>query len=324
MDEHLLSYFREKRILVTGASGYLATRLAAALKNVDCTLIRLSRSQSLASINSEAQVIDRCGDIRSKGIWEETLQDVDIVYHFAAQTSVYVAKDDPYADFQTNVLPMLNMLETCRNRDLKPVILFSGTVTQAGMAESLPVDETCQDMPITIYDMHKMMAEKYLEYYCRREIVRGATLRLANVYGPGPSGNADRGVLNKMILKALAGEELTIYGKGDYLRDYIYIDDVVTAFLTAPRNIDTLNGKHYVIASGHGYTVAQAVNLVADQAALRNQRRVEIKHVKPPSEMSPIESRNFIADTGLFERATGWRSEHNLADGITKMMDEVV
>jgi len=321
VDDQILSYFKNKRILVTGASGYLATNLTDALKDVDCTIIRLSGTQALDSLCSKAKVLDRHGDIRTKEIWEQTLEGTDVVYHFAAQTSVYVAKKDPYADFQANVVPMLNLLETCRNKNLNPIILYSGTVTQAGITESLPVNETCMDTPITIYDMHKLMAEKYLNLYRHQKIVRGATLRLANVYGPGPRGHFDRGVLNMMIQRALAGEPLTIYGKGDCLRDYVYIDDVVRAFLTAAKSIDKLNGKQFIIASAQSHTIAEAINLVADQAALRTRQRVEVEHIKPPSALSPIEARNFIADTGLFERATGWHSKYRLVDGIGSMMD---
>ena len=308
MDEQALSHFKKKRILLTGASGYLATKLADALKDVDCTIIRLSRTKDLEAICSKAKIVDIDGDIRTKELWEQTLEGVDIVYHFAAQTSVYVAKDDPYADLQANVVPMLNLLETCRSKKLAPAILFSGTVTEAGIVECLPVSETCNDSPITIYDMHKLIAENYLKYYCRRNVVRGATLRLANVYGPGPSGNAGRGVLNMMVQKALAGEELTIYGKGDCLRDYVYIDDVVCAFLTAAKNIHKLNEKHFIIASGQGHTLAQAIN----------------KHIKPQSEMSPIEERNFVANTGQFEQATGWKANYSLIDGISTMMDRAL
>ncbi len=318
----MLSYLKEKRILITGANGYLATNLVDALKNICCTIIRLSRNNELLPVTGTANIIDIKGDISSKDIWEHVLKDTDIVYHFAAQTSVYVADENPYADLEINVFPMLNLLETCRNTGWQPVIIFSGTVTEAGIPETLPVNETHKDRPITIYDLHKLMAENYLKYYSHKGIVKGTILRLPNVYGPGPkSSSTDRGILNMMIRKALAGEPLTVYGKGDYLRDYIYVDDVISAFLSSAIYISNLNTRHFVLGSGEGHTIAQAVNLVADQVAIKTGQRVPVKHIEPPSPQSPIEARNFVADTHQFNELTGWNSCYSLVDGIDSTLN---
>ena len=93
--------------------------------------------------------------------------------------------------------------------------------------------------------------------------------------------------------KALTGEPLTIYGKGDYIRDYIYVDDVIAAFLRAPVYIEQLNGKHFVLGSGQGHTIAEAVNLIAERVGAKTKQRVEVKHIEPPTAQSPIEARNF-------------------------------
>src|SRR6185369_8459534 len=194
-----------------------------------------------------------------------TLSNIDIVFHCAAQTSIYIAEQDLLADLNINVVPMVHLLETCREKGIRPTILFSGTVTETGLPSILPVNEEHVDHPITVYDLHKWIAENYLLHYARSSLVRGAVLRLANVYGPGPkSSSADRGVLNMMIRKALKGEPLTIYGEGNFLRDYIYIEDVASAFLEAAANIDELNGHYFIIGSGTGSTIADAIHLVAD------------------------------------------------------------
>ncbi|MCP4351357.1 MAG: NAD-dependent epimerase/dehydratase family protein [Desulfobacterales bacterium] len=318
----MLSYLKEKRILITGANGYLATNLVDALKNTSFTIIRLSRKSELLPVTGTANIIDIKGDIASKDIWDQVLKDTDIVYHFAAQTSVYVADENPYADLEINVFPMLNLLETCRNTGWQPVIVFSGTVTEAGIPETLPVSEGHKDNPITIYDLHKLTAESYLKYYSQQEFVQGVTLRLANVYGPGPkSSSADRGIINMMMRKALSGDPLTIYGNGDYLRDYVYVEDVISAFLKAAIYTDQLNGRHFVIGSGEGHTIARAVNLVADRVALKTGKRVTVKHIDPPSAQSAIESRNFVADTQQFSSATGWKPVYSLTDGIDKTLE---
>lgn len=320
-NKHDLNNFSDKRILVTGASGYLATNLVNTLKNVNCTIIRLTRGKSLLPVDGKANIKDVTGDLRNKQTWQQAMEGVDIVYHFAAQTSVYVAEENPFADLESNVLPMLNLLESCREKQSHPIIIFSGTVTEAGLCEKLPVDETCPDHPITVYDVHKLMAENYLKHYSQKEVVKGTILRLANVYGPGPkSGNSDRGVINMMMRKGLNGDQLTIYGKGDYVRDYVYIDDVISAFLKAAIFIEQTNGRYFVIGSQKGNTIAQAINLIADRVAVKTGQEVQVKHIQLPPGLSPIETRNFFANTQQFTHATGWRAHYSLKEGLDETL----
>ena len=330
MDEQLINqitrYYVGKQILITGASGYIASNLLHILKDIDCTIIRLSRdSRRLLSVSGIANVVDITGDIRARKTWEQALEDVDIVYHFAAQTSVYVANENPLADMEVNVLPMLKLLEVCRSKMWKPIILFPGTATEVGISKNLPVDETYKDCPVTIYDLHKLMAENYLKYYSQQGVVHGTVLRLANVYGPGSkSSSPDRGVINSMVHKALADEQLTVYGKGDCLRDYVFVEDVIFAFLRAAIHIEQLNGKYFVLGSGEGHTITQAFNLVADRVALKTGKRVTVRHVDPPSPLHPIEFRNFIANPQLFVDATGWKPNYSLVEGIDRTISSLL
>lgn len=322
MTNQILEYFSQKRILVTGASGYLATNLIHSLKDINCTIIRLSRNSKLPTINGIPRIEDKTGDICARETFEQVLNNVNIIYHFAAQTSVYVANNNPLEDFKVNVLPMLHMLEVCRSKNWHPIVIFSGTVTEVGIPKSLPVNESHEDHPITIYDIHKLTAENYLKLYSQQEIVQGTILRLPNVYGPGPeSGSADRGVINMMMRKALKGEALTVYGKGDFLRDYVYVKDVISAFLHAAIHIDQLNGRHFVLGTGKGYTINQSINLVADRVAFRTGKRVPVEHIETPSLLSPIEKRNFIADTQQFFHATGWKARYSLKEGIDQTLN---
>lgn len=314
-----MSLFQGKRILITGASGYIASNLIHSLNDFDCTLVRLDKRTTPPVHPGRAEIVDITGNIKDSRVFEPALRDVDIVFHLAGQTSLYSAEDRPIDDFKVNVVPMLNLLETCRETGGQPTIIFSGTATEVGIPSSLPVNETHRDCPISIYDIHKLMAENYLIYYARKEIVRGAALRLANVYGPGPeSSSAERGVLNMMIRRALADEPLNIYGTGEYLRDYIYVEDVAQAFIEAAVHIDRVNGKYFVIGSGEGKTLKEAVNLVAERAALKTGKRVPIKHIDPPSPLHPIEFRNFIADPQRFFQATGFKINYSLIEGIDR------
>lgn len=325
-DQVNFSSFYNKNILITGGAGYLATNLIAQLCETDCHIIRVDRpGVQFVPLVGKITFHDIEVDICESVVWEGLLDDIDIVFHFAAQTSVYVAEQDPQADLAINVMPMLHLLETCRKKKLNPIVLFSGTVTEAGLTERLPVNEDCPDHPITVYDLHKWMAENYLKHYIRTGIISGVVLRLANVYGPGPkSSSVDRGVLNMMIRKAFQGQELTVYGDGRYLRDYVYIEDVAQAFLDAVVNIDSVSGKHFVIGSGEGYTILQAINLVAERVAIKTGKRVPVVNIAPPSLLSPIEFRNFVADTHQYTKSTGWRAKWTLTEGIDATIQKFI
>jgi UDP-glucose 4-epimerase len=311
-----------KCILITGASGYLASNLTKSLQNISCTLRRLSRKPALPVLKGKAIIEDIQGEITEASVWSQVLQGVDIVFHFAGQTSVYVADEDPGIDYSANVLPMLHMLETCKKNGGQTDIIFAGTSTQLGLPETLPVNEMFQDKPITIYDLHKWMAENYLKYYARMGVVRGVTLRLTNVYGPGPkSSSDDRGFLNAMVRRAISGQSLTLYGKGECIRDYIYVDDVLSAFLLASKNMALLNQSHFVLGSGEGHSIFEALHRVADRTTLKTGERVDVKSIEPPKNISPIEERYFIADSQSFSRITGWDPEISLSEGIDRILE---
>jgi nucleoside-diphosphate-sugar epimerase len=320
-----LNFFQGKNILVTGGAGYLGSGIIGLLTDIDCRIIRLGqRAEGRQAVAGICIVADVTGDIRDPGLWERCLDGVDIVFHLAAQTSTYVANADPIADQAVNVLPMLLLLETCRRHGMQPTVCFASTVTVAGIPEHLPVNETHPDHPLTVYDLHKRMAEQYLRWYAEQGLVRGVTLRLANVYGPGPcSSRTDRGILNQMIRRARDGEPLTVFGTGEQIRDYLYIEDAARAFLAAASHGDALSGQHFVIGSGEGHAIAAALELVAARAAVRTALPVEVQHVAPPGTLSPIEQRNFVADPQRFCAATGWRPFYPLREGIDRTLEDL-
>lgn len=319
-------WFSGKSILISGGAGYLGTNLIHALEKVECNIFRLDRADAaFEPVCGPVNVRDLKGDVRHPSCWEKVIGDIDIVFHFAAQTSAYVANEDPPADLENNVVPILRLLEACRRNGVKKTVLFASTVTIVGLTSKLPVNEDFPDNPITAYDLHKLMAEQYLKYFTRSEIVSGTILRLSNVYGPGPrSSRPDRGILNQMTKRAVEGKALTVYGDGNYLRDYVHVEDVVTAFLNAAAHIDSLNGRHFVIGSGRGYTIKESMQLVADRVLLKTGHRVPIEHIKPPTPQSPIESRNFVADTSNFSGLTGWETSYDLVRGIDQMIERLL
>ena len=325
-DDTTLKWFSGKSVLVTGGGGFIAASLIRLLCGTDCRIVRLLRHPAAAWPDPGlARIEDLVGDVREPALWDSLPDGIDVVFHLAGQTSTYEANRDPRSDLDSNVLPMLLMLQACRERALSPVVVCASTVTICGLPERLPVGENYPDAPITVYDLHKQMAENYLKYHARIGVVRGAALRLANIYGPGPrSSRADRGILNQMVGRALRGEALTVYGRGEQLRDYVHVEDVARAFVAAAAHMDALNGGHYIIGREEGYSIAQALQLVADRAAARTGKFVPVTSVEPPAGLSPIEARNFVADTHRFTEATGWHARFGLVQGIDTLIESLI
>jgi UDP-glucose 4-epimerase len=306
------------RALVTGGRGYLGRPLAEALVREGYEVTRLSRSPK----DGRAAGNDIVGDVRDPEVVAPAVASAAVVFHLAAQTSAAIADQDPITDQAINVLPLLLILEECARAGHHPVVVFASTVTVCGVPAALPVNESHPDAPLTIYDLHKSFAESYLRYYVRRGVVAGGTLRLANVYGPGPASSAaDRGILNAMIRKALSGETLTIYGDGRRVRDYVYRDDVVRALILAAAHGQAMNGQHYVIGSGEGHSIADAVSLAAARVLAKTGTRAPVVHAEPSRPESPIERRNFVADSSRFSELSGWKPMVKLVEGIDRTID---
>lgn len=312
------AFYHNKRILITGASGYIAWNLIKQLMEFDCTIICFSTNiNNIEKQKGRAKLKFINGSYQDEKIYQKVIDNIDIVYHLASQTSIYKAENNPIFDFEANVRPMLLLLEACRKGETCPIIIFSGTSTQCGIPEKLPVDEKIFDDPITTYDFHKLQAERWLKFYSRQGWVRSVSFRLTNVYGPGPkSSSADRGIMNLMIKKALNGEELTIYGKGEYIRDYIYIDDVISAFLSVSVHINEVDGKHFVLGSGIGTTIHNAIRMVGNLVGQHLGKKIKVKSIKPPSGLLDIENRNFIADISSLCNKIAFKIKFDLKEGI--------
>lgn len=318
-----LGHYRDRTIVVTGAGGFLGGRLVARLAATACRLVRVSRS-ALPPLDPPhaAIVVDVAGDVRDETTWTRVVDGADVVIHFAAQTSAAVAAGNPARDLDANVTPMRHLLQACRRQRRSPTILFAGTVTQAGLPVQLPVDEDAADCPLTVYDRHKLMAERELERAVSEGVVPGATLRLPNIYGPGSAGTSgDRHVLNRMVRMALRGETLKVFGSGDYLRDYLFVDDAVDAFLIAGAHAGRVSGRHYVIGSGSGISIRDAFELIAVRVEAQTGRRVPVVLAEPGRPLSGIEQRSFVANPARFVAATGWRPAWPLADGIDRTIE---
>jgi nucleoside-diphosphate-sugar epimerase len=264
-----------------------------------------------------ARVESITGDVADPLVWQRALRETDVVLHLAAQTSLRFSEENPEADFRINVASARHLFDSVRENS--PTVVFASTSTVFGLPRSLPVSEDAPDDPLTVYDRHKKLAESILH-----ALPRAISLRLTNVYGPGPSPKKhDRGIIDTMIRRALDGRPLEVFGAGTAVRDYLFIDDAVSAFLGATRAPDGTAGRAFVVGSGEGHSLRSAFELVAARVARRTGRSVDIVTVPPPPELHAIDSRSFVADHRRFSEFTGWQPTLSLEQGIDATLDDI-
>lgn len=300
-------------ILITGASGLIGSALLDRLREENHSVICQSRFTHEGEPNVKWIKHDLIKDS-----WDcLSLPEIDVVYHLAGQTSTYSAKQDPIEDLSVNVLGLLNLLEYFRKQSRIPFVVLAGTATEVGLANQLPINEQLPDQPITFYDISKLTAEMYLKQYVKEGWIKGCSLRFSNVFGRSQTGQqADRGIIDKVFNQAVSGQNITIYGDGSYLRDYIFIDDVISALILAAKYTERTNARTFYIGSGHGIALKDAFLKVISMAAAVTGTHVDHEHVKPPTDLSDIEYRNAVIDSTAFRQVTGWIPRYDFDTGL--------
>jgi len=312
------SKLKGKVVSITGANGYIGSALTQELEKYSLKIIRISRKQLTPKDGVEDWVLD----LNKKSSWIKIVNRSDIIFHLSGNTSIYDAEKDPKESLISTLFPIIQLINASKKLSRIPRVIFSSTATVYGLTEVLPVLETKQPNPITTYDLHKFFAEQQLLMASNSNIIDAISLRLANVYGPSPteSLSQDRGILSKITKKRFALKNLQIYGNGDYLRDYIYIDDVVNAFLHASvMDYDILLNKNQIslnVASGKGTSVKEVFDLISHEVEKITGIRGDIENVAWPEEVNEIEKRNYIGSIELIKSLTGWQPSVSLEEGI--------
>ena len=314
-----------KPLVITGARGYIGSALAARYAREGRATRLVSRSSGAPRIEvvSDAKIEYCEANLCDPRAWSRLLQNAAAVIHLSSRTDLRAAEVDPAGDRNFNVEPLLAMVDAAGQCGAPVPVIFASTVTIVGDVHANPVNETTPDRPCSVYDRHKLECETILRSATRRGVLSACSLRLSNVYGYGVSSvNSNRGILNAIMRRAGEGTALTLYGQGKYIRDFTFLGDVVDAFCRALAVDRVRDGGHYVIATGRGHTLAEAFGLVAAEASRHTVHRVEVRQVPEPPDLHAIERRNFVGDSGLFQRLTGWRPQVDLEFGIRDCFDQ--
>lgn len=316
--QRFADWYRGRTVAVTGAYGYIGAGLCERLRSAGAKLRRATRGRAGAAADDECLV----GDVSDAEFCHRLIEGADAVFHLAAQTSIKTSHEDPVGDLRANVESTLRLLDACARAGRKPAFVYAGTTTEIGFTDTVPVPAGTPDRPLSVYDANKLAAEHLIGVYSDAGSVRGITLRIANVYGPGAAKSApDRGVTNKMIARAMMGQNLTYYGDGSMVRDYVYIDDLLEAFFRAAIAAPHPSERSCAIASGKGYTLYESFNLIADTVAQMGYPRVKAVSVPFPADIHPVDRRSYVGDIAPLAALCDWRPTISLEEGIRRTAD---
>jgi UDP-glucose 4-epimerase len=316
---NLIKELENKVVSITGASGYIGSALIKELEKYPVNkVIRISRKKLSKIANIEDWVLD----LNEKNSWIKIVSQSDIIIHLSGNTSTTVAENNPRTSLISEVLPIISLIHASKVLSYKPRLVFASTATIYGLTEKFPVNEDHISSPITTYDLHKFFVEQQLKMASNDNLIDAISLRLANVYGPsiGESSAYDRGILSKITKMSFENENLQVYGKGNYIRDYIYIDDVVSAFLYASvMDYDEIRKQAEIVfnvASGKGTSVQNVFSLISNEVEKITGNKLGIKNVPWPNGINEIEKRSFIGSAKRLKLFSGWSPSITIEEGI--------
>jgi UDP-glucose 4-epimerase len=291
---------RGRRVLVTGAAGFIGSHVVQALRESGAQVVATDRRDGVdlgvEFIGVDLRDLDALDRVMPPG--------VDAVVHLAAATSVLRSLERPAETFETNVAVTAALLERARRVGVETFV-FASTNAVVGATDHLPLNEQSSLAPLTPYGATKAAAEMVLSGYSSAYGVRCTALRLTNVYGPG-MGSKDS-IVPRLMHAARSGAGFEVYGDGTQVRDYVYVDDVVSAVLLA-MSAD-LTGP-IVIGSGTPTSVLELLAMVRDVTATP----LLVRHVAPkPGEMAKV-----VIDNA-FARRMGWRPTVGLDEGLRRV-----
>lgn len=298
------------KTFITGGYGLIGSALAN--KTIGSVTVLTRSSKNKERITKKVTVLKK--DILE--IKSHDIEGFDYIYHCASTVDNYHVLSDPYLDTKTNITGMISLLEACKNLNKKPKIIFLSTFFVYGNEydrTKKPVNEESKTDPLALYPISKLSAEQILKLYSRLYNIPYLICRLTNVYGEFEHfDNPKKGAVNFLAMQAVKGEPIKMYKNGNYVRDYIHVDDVVSAL-----EFVKLNTTNDTFLIGYGKSVAFE-ELVA---FLRSEtgNKSEVITIDIPDFQKNVGITNFKADTTKIN-SLGWKPSIDYKKGFKKII----
>jgi UDP-glucose 4-epimerase len=311
--------FAGARALITGGMGFLGSNLARALvaRGAHVTIVDAMIPGYGGNLFNLESIQDRVtvnfSDIRDSHVMNYLVRGQDFVFHLAGQVDHILSLSDPFPDIDINVKGTAVVMEACRHHNPGVRVIYTGTRGQYGKPTSLPVAETAATQPLGVYEITNLAAEKIIEAYHLVFGVRSVLLRITNTYGPRSQMLHSRyGVVNWFVRLALDGESIPVFGDGQILRDFLYVDDCVEAMLACAAS-ETAWGQVFNVGVDRPTNFCELAEAVVQAAGSGSW------HFAPFSaERKAQEPGDFYSDITKIRGQLGWEPKISLLAGLTE------
>ena len=340
--EEQVSENEKATVLITGGAGFIGSHIVDLLiiNNYKVVIVDDLSFGREENINKKARFY-KLDITDQKGLAEVFKQEKpDYVCHEAAQISVSFSVRDPLFDAQTNILGSLNLLQCCVSHQVKGIVFASSGGTIYGEPEHFPITEDYPFRPQSPYGISKVTVEYYLDFYQKNYHLPYVALRYGNVYGPRQDPYGEAGVIAIFIEKMLKGEIPTINGDGEYIRDYIYVEDVAQANLLALQNMVKLSKVVQEIEKAKAKAKEKETetktkpeiklngfNLGTERGVSVNEIFYLLKEIikfPHPAHYGPPRAgdlRKNILDCHLIKEVLGWQPQFGFSEGLEKTVN---
>lgn len=297
------------KVLVLGGASFIGSALIERLIKLGYSITAIDRYWPRKDPNVACIV----GDVFDPALLDETMPGHDVVIHLVSTTVPATSNKSPIFDCETNVIGTLRILDAMVENGLGNIIFASSGGTAYGIPDVQPINELSANFPISAYGIGKVTIEKYLYLYSYLYGLHATSLRISNPFGPGQDPEKGQGVIAAFTYRAIRNLPIEIWGDGSVVRDFIYIDDVVDAFVASIES----NKLFTILNIGleKGYSLLDVLDLL--QVKLGHNIPVEFR----PSRNCDVPS--IILDTQKAQSEIGWTPQHSFEQGLEKLITHI-